>query len=60
MKQDQTGKIWENNQMVGYIDEDTGELFGINPSTGYAVFVSKEAGRDPFGKLKKWVKSLVK
>ena len=43
MKQDQTGKIWENNQMVGYIDEDTGELFGINPSTGYAVFVSKEA-----------------
>ena len=29
MRQDQTGKIWFRNEMVGYVEGD--KLFGIKP-----------------------------
>lgn len=59
MKQDQTGKIWKDNQMIGYIDEDTGALFGINPKTGFAEKISNDV-YDATGQLFKWRKPLLK
>ena len=58
MKQDQTGKIWFRNKLIGYIDKDTGDLYGINPLSGNAMKIKNWNGLNAVESLKKWLKPL--
>ena len=56
MKEDQAGKFWVKNKMVGYIDEDDSQLYGISPLTGYRERVETEPGKPPRESLEQWLK----
>ena len=57
MKEDQAGKFWNGNTMVGYIDEDDNRLYGISPLTGYRERIESEPGKQPRESLEQWLKS---
>jgi hypothetical protein len=58
MKQDQEGRIWKNNKMIGFVDDE--KLFGISPITGCALQVTSWNGLNAVEGLRIWLRPFTK